>query len=204
MGKFSESLRHSGKVKNHRAGKAAKIEIREHVLASIGKAHVFDAFAGTGAMFDAVWSKAESYVGCDLDWTRDERLAYVADNRRVLRAIDLAPFNVFDLDAFGSPWEQAIIVAARRPVAKGERVGLLLTDGSGLALKQNNMPKALAELAGLRGKPAGMNRWQDDLIDMALAGLIERMGVSIEKRWQAHRTAGAAVRYIGLILRGVE
>jgi hypothetical protein len=28
---------------------------------------------------------------------------FCANNRRVIRAIDLAPFSIFDLDSYGSP-----------------------------------------------------------------------------------------------------
>ena len=69
-------------------------------------------------MWREVWHEAAAYVGCDLKWYRDERLAYVADNRRVLRAIDLKPFNVFDFDAWGAPWEQVLILIARRPLRR--------------------------------------------------------------------------------------
>jgi len=201
--KWSGDLKRIGKIKNHRASKSAKVEIRQNVLGAIGQeARVFDAFAGTGEMFKAVWSEAAGYVGCDKDWVRDERLAFVADNRRVLRALDLSPFSIIDLDAFGSPWEQAIIVAGRRQVAAGESFGLILTDGSGLTLKQGGIPNALAELAGLKGKLSGLARWQDDVIERALNGLCARMNVTIERRWQAKGKTGAGVRYIGLVLVG--
>jgi hypothetical protein len=38
-------------------------------------------------------------------------------NWRVMRAIDLAPINVFDFDGWGEPWEQVIMLAARRPTS---------------------------------------------------------------------------------------
>ena len=95
-------------------------------------------------MWREVWHAAAGYVGCDLKWYRDERLAYVADNRRVLRAIDLAPFNVFDFDAWGAPWEQVLILIARRPLLPGERIGLVLTEGSAFNLKLNGISGGLA------------------------------------------------------------
>ncbi len=121
--KFSSGVRKVGKVDNHATAGRAKAQLRHNVLDEIGAGHakVFDAFAGDGAMWRAVWRQAGAYVGCDATWYRDERQVFVADNRRVLRAIDLAPFNVFDLDAYGSPWEQAMIIAARRPVRAGAR-----------------------------------------------------------------------------------
>lgn len=204
MGRFSADLKGVKKVRNHPEGRDAKIEIRAKVLEAIGAdARVFDGFAGSGEMYRAVWHRAAGYVGCDLEWMRDERVAFAADNRRVLRSIDLSPFSIFDLDAFGSPWEQAIIVAARRKVQPGERVALVLTDGSGLTMKQGGLPGAIVELTGLRNRMPGLARWQDDVIDRALAGLTGRMGCRVEKRWQAERKAGVAMRYIGLVMRGV-
>lgn len=203
--KFSGSLKRAAiKTNNHAAAASAKAEIRRRVLEEIGQgaAAVFDAFAGDGAMWRAVWHEAAGYVGCDTAWYRDERVAYAADNRRVLRAIDLTPFTVFDLDAWGSPWEQAMIVAARRAVGPGERIGLILTEGSGLKLKMGGYPAALRVLAGLRGVPAGGIRARHELVDRAIDGLCRRMKVRPVRRWQAQGRTGAMVTYIGLILEG--
>jgi len=116
----------SPKVDNSPSAHAAKVDIRKRVLETIGpgKARVFDGFAGSGKMFEAVWSSAAAYTGCDLKWQNDDRRMYAADSRRVLRSIDLAQFNVFDLDAYGSPYEQCLIIAARRPPPRaGELLG---------------------------------------------------------------------------------
>ena len=203
---FSGSLK-SGKVKtnNHPAAAKAKAELRRLVLDEVGadRAAVFDAFAGDGKMFEAVWSRAAQYTGCDLVWYRDQRTAFVADNRRVLRAIALDRFNIFDLDAYGSPWEQALIVADRRPVASGERIGMLLTEGSGLNLKLGGMSLALRTLAGFRKGVVGTSRQQDTVIDMAIAGLCRKMRTRVIRRWQAKGHTGAAMRYIALILEGL-
>lgn len=205
--RFSRTLQASQrKIDNHPKSRAAKIELRYAVIAAIGRhnAAVFDAFAGAGGMYRAVWRKAKSYVGCDTRWFQDERLAYVADNRRVLRAIDLAPFNIFDLDAYGSPWDAAAIIAHRRTLAPGERLGLMLTEGSGLNLKLSGMPGALAMMAGIDGPVAGAFRNQGELIDMAINGFCRRIKARVAKRWQAEGHTGASVRYIGLLLEGVE
>ena len=201
--KFSTLLRAGArKVDSHPKSRSAKIELRYAVLSSIGRsnAHVFDAFAGSGGMYRAVWRKAASYVGCDVRWCKDSRLAYVADNRRVMRCIDLARFNVFDFDSYGSPWDAAMILAARRVVAAGETIGVVLTEGSGLNLKMSKMPIGLAAIAGIDGPVAGAIRRQDELIDMAVAGMCRRMSCRVLKRWQAEGHSGAQVRYIGLIL----
>jgi hypothetical protein len=198
------SARFSQKTDNNPRAFAAKVDVRRRVLQAIGAdaAAVFDAFAGTGEMFSAVWKDAKRYVGCDLKHVRDGRMMFAADNRRVMRAIDLSPFNVFDLDAYGSPWEQAIIIADRRRVAPGELLGLVLTEGNGLAFKVNVVPIAIQQLAGIRRGMVGMHRNQDAAINKTIAGLARRMSCTIEKRWEAAGKTGASMRYIGLVLKG--
>jgi hypothetical protein len=201
---FAGMNKTSHKRHNSAPAWAAKVDLRERVLRYVGPRHarVFDAFAGTGELHRAVWHKAARYTGCDKQLILDARTMFCADNRRVLRCIDLGAFNVFDLDAFGSPWEQATIVAARRPVKRGERLGLVLTMGEGMNLKLGHMPMALRALAGFaRGAPtAGRN---GEIGDRAIRALVGRMGCEIEHFWQAKGRTGAQMRYVGLALRGL-
>jgi len=191
------------KTDNNPIAFKAKVAIRRNVLAAIDtETVVFDAFAGSGKMFSEVWKDAGHYTGCDLKPQRDSRLMFCADNRRVMRAIDLSKFNVFDLDSYGSPWVQAVILADRRRVAPGELLGLVLTEGAGFAYKSNIVPEAIAVLTGLRSGIVGLGKKQDAVIDRAIAGLVRRMNCEIVKRWQAEGKSGAAMRYIGLILQG--
>ncbi len=191
------------KVNNHPKSAADKIALRRHVLAAVPSARVLDAFAGSGRMWRAVWKGADHYVGCDLKWYRDSaRLAYVGDNRRMLRAIDLTAFNIFDLDAYGSPWDRALIVADRRTVASGELIGVVLTDGSLMKLKLGKAPNALAELAGIGDGARGIARQYHQIIDRAVSALCERMRCDLVQRWQAKGKTQAGVLYIGLVLRG--
>lgn len=210
-----DSAKTAAKTDNNPHAIKAKADLRQRVLDAVrdqastrsGPAYtgVFDAFAGSGQMYSAVWSKADHYVGVDLKWIRDGRMMFAADNHRVLRAIDLAPFNVFDCDAYGSPWEQLIIIADRRRVAPGELFGLVLTEGAGLAYKANVMPAAIRVLTGLKPGIVGLGRKQDAVIDRAIAGLVKRMRCSIVKRWQADAgKGGTSMKYIGLVLKGVQ
>jgi len=200
--RFSVLLGQPAKTDNSGIGLAAKVTIRENVMAVIDRPAVFDAFAGEGVLFRRVWHRAASYVGCDLTWFRDERLMFVADNHRVMRAIDLSAFNVFDFDAWGSPWDHVLILAARRPLAKGERIGLVLTEGSALKLKMGALPTGLVVLSAIRPRLDGAARAHDDIIDRAFAGMCRRMHCRIVKRWQARTRTGSAMRYIGLVLEG--
>jgi hypothetical protein len=195
------------KINNHRGGRKAKIEIRERVLEALTPegAVVFDAFAGAGLMWREVWRRAAGYIGCDEEWHRDERCCYAADNRRVLRCIDLSPFTVFDLDAYGSPWEQALIIAARRrPMAVGERLGLVFTEGSYLRMRFSKVPRAMRLAAGVM--PAvefGAGHMHDALIGRAVSGIARRMHGRVVKEWRALGVTSSHVHYVAVILEGV-
>jgi hypothetical protein len=192
------------KVDNHaRHGWRVKVEIRRRVLEALtpAKTIVFDAFAGQGLMWLEVWKDAAGYVGCDERWHNDERCCYVADNRRVLRGIELSHFTCFDLDAFDSPWEQAIIIAARRPrLARGERIGLVLSDGT--STRSGNWPPALRQATGIKRSAADVGAVQlhDELIARAVLRLVRQMGGRIMRQWTA--VAKPRFRYLGLIIEG--
>lgn len=202
-----KGLSSSLKVDNNPQAFAAKVDIRRRVLAAIGadQARIFDAFAGTGQMHSAVWKDAASYTGCDLKYVPmrgDQRLMFAADNRRVLRSLDLSAFNLFDLDAYGSPWEQALIVATRRRVSAGERIGFAITEGGGIPYKANIVPAPVAVLARIRPGIVGLNRKMETVVDRCLAGLASRMRCTIERRWQAKGRTGAEMIYVGVVMRG--
>lgn len=167
---------------------AAKVQIRLNVLDAVKPARVFDAFCGPdGEMFEAVWARADSYVGCDTEFLlTDKRRRFVADNRRVMRSVDLQAFNVFDFDAFGSPWEQMLILAARRAWAPGERGAVVLTDGSGNKTRFGGMPAALGQLIGCRSSHLAPTQGSSAGIQsIALHGWCVKAGVRLTKMWRA-------------------
>lgn len=195
------------KVENAAHGWKAKVEIRTRVLEALtpAKTVVFDAFAGPGLMWSEVWKRAADYVGCDETWHEDDRCCFVADNRRVLRCIELAPFTCFDFDAYGSPWEQALIVAARRRVKPGERIGLVLTEGTSLKTRFGGLPHALRQAAGLtRAGELGAGRIHDEVVERALHGVVRRMGCAVVRQWRAIGSTASQMRYIGAVIERVR
>jgi hypothetical protein len=198
----------AGKTKTDNNPRAftAKVDIRRRVMQAIGdETHIFDCFAGAGEMHAAIWSKATSYTGCDIQFKPlrgDTRLMFAADNRRVLRAVDLSRFNIFDLDAYGSPYEQMLIIADRRSVRSGETIGVVITDGTGLAQKANVVPIAVRTLARVKSNLVGVFKNRDLVLDRVLLGFAARMRCVIAHRWQADGKTGMSVRYVGLVLRG--
>lgn len=186
---------------------AAKTLLREKLLQHIplDKARVFDAFGGSGAMYERLWHHAEYYVACDLEWKRDGRLVYVGDNRRVLRTIDLQQFNIFDLDSYGCPYEQATIVAARRVLRAGELCGLVLTDGSMRVLRYGTVPKPLAALIGLpQTKVPFAHKHIRAYTAKALHVIAKRMNAELIDQYEAYCSYGGSVFYTTAVFRGKQ
>jgi hypothetical protein len=74
-----------------------------------------------------------------------------------------------------------------------------------LKLKMGALPTALARMAGLStGKLHGANRWRDEVLERAIANTAGQMKARILRRWQADGQSRAQVRYIGLVLQGID
>lgn len=98
-----------------------KAWLRYHTLSKIGKRRVtvLDAYAGSGQ----VWNRVQELLP-DVEIMRlavekrksvAEDGAIVGDNLKVLPTLDLASFDLIDLDAFGFPNKQIAICAERAP-----------------------------------------------------------------------------------------
>ena len=105
---------------------------------------------------------------------------------------------------YRNPWEQCLILAARRKVAPGEKIGIVLTDGSALKNETWQHANRAQKIAGLRDNVASAARLQDSLIDRAIVNLAKSLNCKILKRWQATGKTGAAVVYTGLVLQGLS
>lgn len=190
---------------NTRRSFSAKVELRCYVLAHVRPARVLDAFCGYGLMYREAWNRADNYTGCDSrSWGMDEAPRYVCDNRRLLRCLDLSGFNLFDFDAFGSPWEQVIILAKRRKWISGETGGLVVTDGSTLKTRWGELPRALAMLIGSeKTKMGATTSGAVEIRRIALKGFAKMANVKIVKQWEAIGPPPACLYYASVVFEGL-
>ena len=202
-------------VKKHNSpgAEVVKVDLRRRVLEHVHPARVLDAFCGPdGMMWDRVWRGAAHYVGIDKEWKpTDPRRRFVGDNAVILRSIDLGEFNVFDFDAFGSPWGAALILAGRRRWAPGERGALVLTDGASQRMRFGGQPKDMRVLTGIRSLEGLTPRQTtaDALQRLALQRWPERAGVRVLHRWEAHANGtqrgtggGIVMLYAAMVFEG--
>ena len=188
-GGFGSSLSRNRQFKDdNREDKTdLKIELRREALAAIaetGPARVLDCFAGTGVMWDAVWRGAAEYHGCDAEFSQVMKHpgpCFHTAAERAMRNLDLQRFNVFDFDAYGSPWEEVRILAARRSLAPGERIAVVMTDGAPRRALLGLTAFAMAELASVNPMAPGAHRRWPELAADAMEEAARRMGGHLER-----------------------
>lgn len=164
-----------------------KIRLRQEVLKALPAAAVLDCFAGTGVMWRYVWRDAAGYRGIELDLAKAAHhpgLVFCGSAERLLPALPLETFGIFDLDAYGSPWAIARLLVRRR-LGAGERIALVMTDGSVRRAALGLVEGALADLAGVvQNLPAAHRQWMRlaraacTTIAVGMGGRVERMGES--------------------------
>lgn len=210
MSKASHSQAWKPKDTNRRS-RGAKIQLREKALAWVGESgSVFDAFCGHGEMWRSVWSRADHYVGCDArQLERGDPPRFVCDNLMLMGLLDLQPFNVFDFDAYGSPWPQLVMLARRRSVAPGEHIAVVTTDGGAMNGRWGNRDVGLRDLIGVeeyRGNGIGVDAYRTDEA-VAMKEFTARLGCLLvdHLRAECYSTGQGSVgmRYELLCLEGL-
>lgn len=128
----------------------AKAKVRRAVM--FDGASVLECFAGSGAMYRQAWSSAA--FGACLDENSDKIHAaameregwacYAGDTPRAIRHGFMAhvPFDIVDVDAYGSPWEsvRAWLVSRR---SRAALTVLVVTDGTWSRIGFAGIPKIL-------------------------------------------------------------
>lgn len=188
----------SHRVDNAADMTASKVSMRRWCVAELGgTATVLDAFAGEQHL------RRASYPGLPWRGIDVRKLGpdqYVGDNRRVLRAIDLRPFNLFDLDAYGEPFEQAAVIATRRPLAPGERAAMLLT----ISLFRIKLGEHSKILEAILGTPKGLACVPAAMlaVDRAEAWIVNRWRGTTVARRRALGHTNIGMVYDALIVEG--
>lgn len=95
-----------------------KLEIRRRATEGLKEINVLDLYAGENRLWSTMHT--DRYYGVDIQ--RFKGLNVVADNARVLEAIDLRAYNVLDMDAYGVPDRQIGVMFRNRTLQAGTRV----------------------------------------------------------------------------------
>ena len=138
-------------------------------------ASVLDCFCGNGEMYRRAYEgRVKEYHGLDVEKVHDSNICELKDNLVYIKQNNLNQFNVFDLDAYGSPWKQMYLIAKKIP--PGEYT-FFITDG--LVMHQKVDGQVTKFVSGTEHIPKemnlpGINRFYVDIFATMLKDLERR------------------------------
>lgn len=185
--------------KTNNAKTTAKTDLRLSVLHAIDNPCVLEVFCGSGEMYNAVWRHAQKYTGIDKVKQFDERQTICGDARKALRIIDLSEYNIFDIDAYGSPYDVLDDILTLGELKKP--VGFCITDGIDMDLKLGRVCKGLRKFIGYEHNIAKRaNNLHDQFIKMVCDNVAERLDGQVQNFMLATGKTGAAMKYYSFVI----
>lgn len=187
---------------------SAKIEFRKALVAKFGVEDpwILDCFCGSGVMHREAYGSTNNYLGLDLKYYNDDRRTIVCDNQRMLRQLDLEGYDLFDLDAYGTPMTAYFLICNRFRWSLRDKIAFVMTDGSGLNAKYNNLSQELFNYIQISRhlKTRFQHEEMDTILFMAILKGVETLKGKIrdlEVIGKDHRSfSGVPLRYISFIV----
>ena len=182
-------------IKTNNAKTEAKRLIRRKILSSVDNPKVLEVFCGAGEMYRDVWRDADDYLGIDKVKFFDERKTICADAIKAVSTIDLSGFNVFDIDAYGSPYDVLKIIIERIDKTK-KSYGFVITDGISMDLRLGRICKGIRHFTGIDfhvAKRAGV--LHEQFIRDVMCYISKELNGVAENFVIARGKTGAAMKY---------
>lgn len=179
-----------------------KIIIRKKLLEQLQNPSVLECFAGHGHIWRECYTGLP-YLGLDLKPIKDQRNILQIDNRKFLRSADLSPFNLFDIDAYGSPWHQFLIIMNRRKIIPGEKIAIAITDGLTFKMSMSDCPIGLKKYIGIPPamKIPCLSKHQEFINRLLVQNACKEKNLQIQTALIATNKR-KNMKYIGLLLQG--
>lgn len=173
----------------------AKIKLRQVI--DCKESSVLECFCGKGEMFKAVWKDAHYYEGIDIEAQNDNRIVHQGDCALILKKINIEKFDVFDIDAYGSPYEcLQIIVQKIKKIKKSKMYHFFITDGIEIDLRMGKIENFFGLLAGLKFKKLNnAHLLHDYFINKIIKNLCVDMGAELINSKIAKGKTGSGMRY---------
>jgi tRNA G26 N,N-dimethylase Trm1 len=187
-------------VKTNNAKTDAKQKLRESVFLNMKNSNVLEVYCGSGEMYNAVWYKAEKYTGIDKVKFFDKRHTICGDAEKAIRLVDINDYNIFDIDAYGSPYEILDYIVGKIDL-KNKKIGFVVTDGVNMDLKLGRVCKGLRRFIGYDFHIAKRaNVLHDDFIKIVIDKIASRLKGKVENLLIAQGVTGAAMRYYSFVI----
>lgn len=180
--------------KTNNAKTDAKIKLRKKAL-TLSRINILEVFCGAGEMYNSVWSDADKYTGIDIVKYFDKRNTICGDAFKAVSSIDLTGFNVFDIDAYGSPYLILDKVIERIDKTINEFY-FIITDGSAMDLRLGRICHGMRRMTNIdfhvAKRAASIH---EDLIKEVIKNIEERLNGVMSEFSIARGKTGAAMRY---------
>lgn len=188
-------MSHFKGVKTNNAKISAKEKLR--YFGNIKDLSVLDIFCGSGEMYNKSWKNAKSYEGIDIKKyeEQDERVLHIGDAPSILKQIkDINKFDIFDIDAYGSPYECLYIISNKIKI-KNEKY-FIITDGIEIDLRMGNIEQFFGLLADLKPKKINnIHIMHDILIKKVIENLCKKLNCQYKDFQIAKGLTGSGMRY---------
>lgn len=187
-------------VKTNNAKTNAKQKLRESIFDNIKDCSVLEVYCGSGEMYKAVWCKAQKYTGIDKVKYFDERHTICGDAEKAIRLVDVNAYNVFDVDAYGSPYEILDFIVKKIDQTH-KKIGFVITDGVNMDLKLGRVCKGLRYFVGYDFHIAKRaNVLHDDFIKIVIDKIADTLKGNIQNLLIAQGVTGSSMRYYSFVV----
>lgn len=187
-------------VKTNNAKTNAKQKLRESVFDNMTDVSILEVYCGAGEMYKSVWHKAKKYTGIDKVKFFDERHTVCGDAEKAIRLVNINDYNVFDIDAYGSPYE-ILDYIVNKIDSNNKKIGFVITDGVNMDLKLGRVCKGLRAFIGYDYHIAKRaNVLHDEFIKITIEKIADILKGKIENLLIAQGVTGSSMRYYSFIV----
>jgi hypothetical protein len=178
----------------------SKIVLRQWLLKEMGGApntRVMELYAGMGDMYDSVYTDVKKHIGFEL--RKVDRPTWLQGDNRTLLKTRVNGWDLYDLDAYASPWQLANDICRMREPG---RYAMALTCGMNRSLCTGVINGFIRQKIGLKGMGHGVGllyRWYFDIARWMMLDW-EQHGVKVIKAKHIDSTATNWIHYFGVIV----
>lgn len=179
----------------------AKIVLRRWMLKEMGgikNTKVLELFGGMGHIYDGVpYTDAKKHMAFEL--RKVNRPTWLQGDNRTLLTKNATGWDLYDLDAYASPWTLANDVCRMR---EDGRFALALTCGIYRSLNTGSVNGFVRQRIGLNGianETGLITRYYFDICRWLMQDW-QRWGVTVEKAKYIHSETSHLIHYFGVIV----
>lgn len=180
----------------------AKILLRQWLLDECGGAEntaVLELFGGMGHIYDACYAKPQVKKHMAFELRKVNRPTWLQGDNRTLLKNNVQGWDLYDLDAYASPWTLANDICRMRDdgvFAMALTCGIYRSLNTGHA---NGFIRQRIGLNGIANETGLVTRWYPNIIEWLMLDW-ERWGVTVKKAKHIGSVGSHLIHYFGVIV----